>query len=477
MATRRDFLKGMSVLTLGSMVAPETAIAKTVKVSQKAKYVFYFIGDGMGVNPVNMTEIYRAELEGRIGVKPLLFTTFPYGTMATTYSVTSSITDSSAGGTALACGHKTYNGAVAVDADKNRLTTVAEKAKKAGRKVGIVTSVSIDHATPASFYAHQPDRGMYYEIANDLVKADFEFYAGAGFLKPQVDGKPNAYDIFKENGYTVAKGMAEYKEKAGSAKKMILRNYSGQSQESLKYAIDRQPGDLSLKELTESAIDFLMKGKDTGFFMMVEGGKIDWAGHSNDAATEIREIEDMDEALAVAYEFYKKHPKETLIVVSADHDTGGLGLATTQYALELKNFQYQKQSTDVLNDAIVNLAKSKDGDVSWDDVRALLSERMGFWDKVQLSWEQEQQLFKAYGEMFRAHTGKEEKTLYSKSSELAATAKRIMSQKALVGWSTSCHTAGYVPVFAVGAGAEQFCHKMDNLEIAPKICVAAGYKD
>ena len=129
---------------------------------QKAKYVFYFIGDGMGVNQVNATEMYLAEQEGRIGVKPLLFASFPASGLATTYSLTNSVTDSSAGGTALSTGSKTYNGAIGVDANKNTLQTVAERAKKSGKRVGVSTSVSVDHATPAAFYAHQADRNWYY---------------------------------------------------------------------------------------------------------------------------------------------------------------------------------------------------------------------------------------------------------------------------------------------------------------------------
>ena len=126
--------------------------------AQQAKYVFYFIGDGMGVNQVNGAEMYLAEQEGPIGVKSLLFTTFPAGTVATTFSATNSVTDSSAAGTALATGAKTYNGAFGMDDDKNALQTVAEKAKQAGRKVGVTTSVSVDHAAPAAFDAPQPSR-------------------------------------------------------------------------------------------------------------------------------------------------------------------------------------------------------------------------------------------------------------------------------------------------------------------------------
>jgi alkaline phosphatase len=147
-------------------------VCVAVIANAQAKYVFYFIGDGMGVNQVNGTEMYRAEIQkGRIGVEPLLFTQFPVGTMATTFSATNSVTDSSAAGTALSTGEKTYNGSIGMDDQKNPLQTVAEKAKKAGKRVGVTTSVSVDHATPAAFYAHQPDRNMYYEIATNLPKA------------------------------------------------------------------------------------------------------------------------------------------------------------------------------------------------------------------------------------------------------------------------------------------------------------------
>lgn len=133
--------------------------------AQQAKYVFYFIGDGMGLNQVNTTEMYLGEQQGRIGTEPLCFASFPVAGMATTFSASNSITDSAAGGTALATGVKTYNGAIGVDANKERVMSVAERAKRAGKKVGVTTSVSVDHATPAAFYGHQPDRSMYYEGA------------------------------------------------------------------------------------------------------------------------------------------------------------------------------------------------------------------------------------------------------------------------------------------------------------------------
>lgn len=403
--------------------------------AQQAKYVFYFIGDGMGVNQVNGAEMYLAEQEGRIGVKPLLFTTFPAGTMATTFSATNSVTDSSAAGTALATGEKTYNGAVSMDDDKNVLSTVAERAKKAGRKVGIATSVSVDHATPAAFYAHQPNRSRYYEIALDLPKAGFDFYAGSGFLKPTTtaDKKeaPNVFPIIEEAGYTIARGLDEYKEKAADVKKMILIQKEGAEPSCLPYAIDHEEGDLTLPEITESAVSFLSKGNKKGFFLMVEGGKIDWACHSNDPVTVFEEVIDLDNAVRVAYEFYKKHPKETLIVVTADHETGGMGLGIGKYELHLKSLLNQKQSQDLLSKAITDLRKDKAGKASWNEIKDLLTEKMGFWKELPLTWEQEKMLRDEYEQSFVKNKVVFEESLYARTEPLAAAARKVMSQIAM----------------------------------------------
>ena len=456
-------------------------VLMTVTAHGQAKYVFYFIGDGMGVNQGNGTEMYQAEFQkGIIGVEPLLFTQFPVGTMATTFSATNSVTDSAAAGTALATGEKTYNHAISVDVDKNPLQTVAEKAKKAGKKVGVTTSVSVDHATPASFYAHQPDRDMYYEIALDLPKANFDFYAGGGFLKPNTtfDKKeaPSIFPIFEQAGYTVARGYQDYKDKAAKADKMILIQREGANPSCLPYALDRKEGDLTLAQITESAIDFLTKGKDKGFFLMVEGGKIDWACHANDAATVFNEVKDMDDAIKVAYEFYKKHPKETLIVVTADHETGGLVLGTGRYALNLKALQYQKNSTDVLSQRISDLRKAKGNKVTWEDMKALLAEEMGFWKQLPLSWSQERKLRDEFEKSFVKNKVVFAESMYSKSEPMAACAKEVMNEMAMVGWVSGGHSAGFVPVFAVGAGSHLFGGKIDNTEIPKRIAKAAGYK-
>jgi alkaline phosphatase len=445
----------------------------------KAKYVFFFIGDGMGMNQVNGTEMYLAEKAGYIGAQSLQFTQFPVTGIVTTFSLHNSVTDSAAAGTALATGSKTVNGTLGLDGEGNRLTSVAEKAKKAGRKVGITTSVSVDHATPAAFYAHQSGRSMAYEISLDLIEAGFDFYAGSGFVKPDKtsdnQNAPNVFGLFDSAGYIVAKGYNDFKNKSSKASKIILIQEDGKAVDALPYAIDQKADDLTLTQITESAIASLSKNAPKGFFLMVEGGKIDWACHSNDATTVFDEVVDMDNAIKVAYEFYKKHPKETLIIVTADHETGGIHLGTGKYALNLTALQYQKCSQDALSDRIKDLRKSKP-QVSWEDIRTLLSETMGFWKELPLTWSQEKKLRDTYEESFsEASNARMEKNLYSENEPLAAKAREVINEIAMIGWGSGGHSAGYVPVFAIGADAQLFMGKMDNTDIPKRIAKAGGY--
>lgn len=446
---------------------------------KKAKYVFYFIGDGMGVNQVNGTEMYLAEKEGRIGVKALNFTQFPVVNFATTYSKYNSVTCSAAAGTALATGTKTKNGTIGMDSlHEAPLYSVAVKAKEAGKRVGITTSVSVDHATPAAFYAHQPSRSMYYEIGTDLPKTGFDFYAGAGFLQPKSkkdSTAPELYGLIEGAGYKIIRGNEAFEREYADAVKAVLIQGEGAESGCLPYAIDRKAGDLTLAQITENAIRFLMKEKNDGFFLMVEGGKIDWACHGNDAATVFEEVVDMAEAVQKALDFYNRHPDETLIVITADHETGGIALGTGKYALNLQALQYQKLSQEQLTNEIQALRTEKKNKVCWEDVRRLLSDKLGFWKEVKLSEKQEARLKDIYTKSFGKGVAKMEKDLYAENEQLAAEAIRILDAIALVGWTSGGHSAGVVPVFAIGAGSHLFSGKLDNTDIPCKIAEAGGY--
>ena len=433
----------------------------------KAKYVFYFIGDGMGVNQVNGTEMFLAELDSVIGVKPLNFASFPVRNYATTYSVFNGVTCSAAAGTALATGEKTKNYTIGMDRNREHpVYSIARKAKDAGRKVGIVTSVGMNHATPAAFYAHQPTRTMYFEIGKDAAIAGFDLYGGGGII--QVSSSKDSlslYQILEKAGYLITRGHEMFREQVMEASKVVMLQEGPGA--TLPYAIDRDEKDLTLTQMTAGAIDFLNRG-DEGFFLMVEGGLIDYACHVNDAATTFLETVDFADAIQVAIDFYLKHPDETLIVVTADHETGGIVLGDGSYELNLKVLDNQKVSLKQLTNIIKDSRKAKDNKVSWEDVQAVLSENLGFWETVMLSEKDERRLKECYTKTFSGQEVDMVKNLYSEDEPIAKLSIGILNDMAGVKWASGGHSAGVVPVYVVGVGAERFNGRLDNTCI-PKI--------
>ena len=393
------------------LVAAVAIMAVSCGKEKQAKYVFYFIGDGMGFSHISLTEGYKATVEGKTGNEPLCFTQFPVMGMATSYSANKYITCSSAAGTALATGTKTNNGMLGTAPDSSNLTAISYKIHKAGIPVGVTTSVTIDHATPGAFYANSTARSDYYSIGEQLATSGFEFFGGGGFYgaKDKREAEKSLYDLAAENGYSIAYGIDEYAAAKDGAEKMILFQKMEKRNNDLPYVTERQEGDLELPQVVEKAIDFL--DNSNGFFLMVEGGKIDWAAHSNDLAGTIFEMLDFDQAIAVAYEFYKKHPQETLIVVTADHETGGVTLGRQKgYVYDLSVVKQAEKATE-------------DTDVS---------------------------------------------------NYMNDISKDSLSVVAKIGWTTTSHTGGAVPVFAVGAGSGMFAGRQDNTDIPKKICKAMG---
>ena len=446
------------------------------------KYVFYFIGDGMGLNQVVATQYYLRSCKGELGITPLGFAQFPYTGIATSYSGNSDVTDSAAGGTALATGHKTYNGAIGVDLNAAPVTSIAEMAHRYGAKVGITTSVTINHATPASFYAHQKSRNDYYEIGTQLATSGFEFFGGGDFadnINPSNHAAPQLYELTREAGYAIVRGYDEYKDQKGQNDKVLLIQKTDAVENTLPYAIDARKGDLTLTQITTAAIDHLYdKDNKKGFFLMVEGGKIDYACHANDAATALQEVVDFDNAIDVAYKFYQKHPKETLIVITADHETGGFTLGNGSYALNFAALLSQKVSQAGFS-RIVNRMRHENKDkVTWKQMQKALKEYFGFWDTIKLSDRDEQALRSEYERSFTGEKNvKMAESLYYRDEPISALAVRILDRIAMVSWPVGSHTAAYVPVFAIGNGAEQFTGQMNNIDIPKKIATIAGYGD
>lgn len=447
-----------------------------VSLSAEVKYVFYFIGDGMGPNQVLASEMYLAELDGQIGRKKLYMTQLPYSGQAATFSHSNGITDSSAAGTALATGSKVNNGTLGITADGDTLVSVAEKLKAQGWGVGLLTTVAIDHATPAAFYANVAKRDDYYNIGLQLVKTDFDFFGGAGFHRPRprTGTWDNLYDLAEQEGYMIASGIAMAEEKRAEAKKMILvqpheaidRRKEGSN---FPYCIDGRSDSLRLKVLTDFAIRFLEQ-KNERFFLMVEGGMIDYACHGRDGAAAIQETIDFDDAIGVALEFYKQHPEETLIVVTADHETGGLALGNSKYVLNLQLLQHQHCSAWALSDEVNKLYGKDKPKPKWEQIRAIFEERLDFYGGVAISDEEDAQLQAAYKKTQKKAKGRAAiKTMYKDINALSGEALKLLNRKAMLGWTSYAHTAAAVPVWAIGQGAEQFTGWMDNTDITPKI--------
>ena len=406
------------------------------------KYIFYFIGDGMGPSHVLGTELYLGELQGVIGrPQKLCFTQFPESAFVTTYSASNGVTDSAASGTALATGKKTSNGRIGTDATGNDIYSVAYDAKNAGMAVGIATTVCINHATPSAFYAHNESRNNYNEIAQWMLQADYDFYAG-GDAKCTAEQRNDLYGRAEKQGYTIVRGYKDYKAKAKKAEKMML--YQKNVAEEIPYAIDRTEDDLTLAQITKAGIDFLSKkSKKEGFFMMVEGGKIDYASHRDDAATMIQEVLDFNAAIEEAYAFYQKHKDETLIIVTADHETGGIVLGYTgEYKLNLKVLESQKVSVDNLVAMLESL-----NETTWGEVTRMVKENVGV-------------------EPRDKHNAEESVKMTNElATKIAYDAIYDLDRKALISWASGNHSGTYVPLFAIGCGADRFNGVIDNTDI------------
>ena len=296
--------------------------------NDKAKYIFLFIGDGMGYSQVAAAESYLSYQNGKLGGEQLTFTTFPVFGSATSHSADRRVTDSSAAGTAISTGTKTNNKMLGMDPDGNKLTSMSYDLQDDGYNVGIISSVGINHATPASFYARNASRYTYYDIAAEIPSSGFEYFAGSGIIEyfgKKADKKGMA-EVLEENGVNVCFSKEEAKEAIRNDETILLCQPYNKDKEPSNYEAGTvmKDGHIYLSEMLELGLEKL--GTKEPFFIMCEGGEIDWAGHRNKTMPMVQAIYEFDKAIAVAYEFYKKYPKETLIVVTADHGTGGIAL-------------------------------------------------------------------------------------------------------------------------------------------------------
>lgn len=273
------------------------------------KNIILMIGDGMGT-----AQVY-AGYTAKKGIMNI--TGMPVTGFSVTFSASDYITDSGAGGTALSTGHKTKNYSIGVDTSGKPLETILEMAEKRGLSTGLISTSSITHATPASFIAHTSDRSKYADIAFDFLRTDIDVFIGGGYnnFAQRVD-KLNLTDSLKARGYYVARNLKDVDVKSTNRLAALL------APEHMP-PMSKGRGNM-LPDATEMALQILTRNEN-GFFIMIEGSQIDWGGHANDAAYVVDETVDFDNAVGKALKFAEKNG-ETLVIVTADHETGGFGI-------------------------------------------------------------------------------------------------------------------------------------------------------
>lgn len=511
-----------AVLLAASLMTSITAVPQTAFAAEAAdtaqetteaavpKYIFLFIGDGMSYPQIQTTNYYLNAIaddgdEILTSESKLNMMAFPVAGSAQTYDSTSFCPDSASTATSIATGHKTYSGTINMDEKmETPYETIAEKLKKQlGYKVGILSSVNLNHATPAAFYAHQATRGNYYEIGEELIASDFDYFAGGGLKKTTgAEGdKTDLYQLAEEAGYKVIKTKAEAEALTAEDGKAIIIDETLADDDAMSYAMDLEDGEWGLADYVEKGIEVL--NNDTGFFMMCEGGKIDWACHANDAAATITDTVAMDEAVGKAVEFYNEHPDETLILVTGDHETGGLtiGFAGTDYDTFLANISNQKISYAKFDSDYVTAYKENKTD--FDAVMADITELFGLQapageaettnqadskdehpegeDKGSLVMtDYEYGKLKAAYDETMSRTGEEEEfgqeeyLLYGSYEPLTVTITHILNNKSGINFASYAHTGLPVEVMAMGAGQQLFEGYYDNTDIYNKLAALTG---
>lgn len=490
-----------SVATAAPTATPEAA-AKT------PKYIFLFIGDGMSYPQIQSTNYYLSALANGTSMggdgavlqheDALTFLDFPVAGSAQTYDSTSFCPDSASTATSLSTGHKTYSGTINMDETGTvAYETISEKLKdQKDYKIGVVSSVNLNHATPAAFYCHQVSRSNYYDIGLEMIDSNFDYFAGGALLQPtgKDEDQTDLYTLAAEAGYTVAKTQAEAEAVTADTGKVILVDEHLADGDSMPYELDRTDDMWSLADYVEKGIEVL--DNDNGFFMMVEGGKIDWACHANDAGSTMHDTQALSDAVDKAVEFYNEHPDETLILVTGDHETGGMtiGYAGTNYDTFLQNLANQKISYAKFDSDYV--AAYKENNTSFEDVLVDVQNLFGLTTEAAAGQEGEdgvttdsadshptgvtsgslvmtgyelQKLRDAYDLTMTktedTELSQEEYVLYGSYEPLSVTINHILNNKSGISFTSYSHTGLPVAVFAMGAGQELFEGYYDNTQV------------
>ena len=474
----------------------ETKIQGKKDGSGTPKYVFVFIGDGMSYPQIQSAAYYAGKDAAGIvdvvknsenagdspAMKNLSFYDFPVAGSASTYDATSFAPDSASTATSIFTGYKTHSSSINVDITKKiKYRTIAEQLRDQKKwKIGVVSTVNLNHATPAATYAHQASRKSNYAIGQELVESNFDYFAGGALMEPQdkKNDKTSIYELAKSAGYKVCFTQNDANSLQNGDKAIVVAETLADG-DAMSYDNDRKNNEWALRDYVRKGIEVLDNKK--GFFMMVEGGKVDWACHANDARSSIADTLALSAAVEEAIEFYNKHPKETLIIVTADHETGGLtiGYAGTDYNLFFRTLDNQKISYAKFDSDYVSNYKKNGTSLEevMTDVEQLFglklpgSEGSNKDGGLVLTDYEYNRIKTAYEKTIKNDNSRTqmEYDLYGTYEPLTITITHILNAKSGLGWTSNSHTGLPVPVFALGAGQDEFKGFYDNTEIYNKV--------
>ncbi|WP_074435643.1 alkaline phosphatase [Oceanobacillus jeddahense] len=436
---------GVAALSAGiifSGVSPTAASAdensqvnNSMNNGDKAENIIYMIPDGFNADYATNYRHYKGE--------PAVWDNHLQG-MFSTYSADSNITDSAAAGTAMASGVKTNNGIIGLDPDGNAHQTILEASQDKDMSTGLVATSTITHATPAAFGAHVDDRNDETEIASQFIDNEIDVLLGGGknnFL-PESEGgnqeETNVLQQAEEQGYQLIENRNQLLNADIDLDNENLLGLFADDAMSPELHRDAEE-EPSLAEMTQTAIDTLNQDED-GFFLMVEGSQIDWAGHDNDAAWAMTDVGAFEEAVQEAIDFAEKDGN-TLVVVGGDHETGGMTAGANGSGTANPELLHSVTATGENIAAELNEGRSN------------ASEVVNKYTDMELSEEEIQAIQEA------------------EDPKMAINA--VISAKSNVGWTSTNHTGVDLPVYAYGPGAEQFTGFHDNTDL-PKIIAGSA---
>ncbi|MCL4514370.1 MAG: alkaline phosphatase [Firmicutes bacterium] len=423
----------------------------------QVKNVILLIGDGMGFGPTQYARNILVGPEGR-----LTFEKFPYVGLVSTYSANQWVTDSAAAATAMATGYKTNNEMIGVKPDGTPVKTVLEAAQQAGKAVGLISTNTIYDATPAAFGAHFAARSGSDAIAAQLVDHQIDVLLGGGsdrFLPKGVgpgkraDGK-NLVDEVKAAGYVYVTNRSELASAAGS-KLLGLFNPSYMNYQNDRDEVNSQ--EPSLAEMTSKALEVLSKDKD-GFFLMSEGARIDHMAHTAEVAGVVSEIKDFEAAVDVAVKFAASR-KDTLVVVTADHDTMGLSV-TEPFKPEV--IRQVKASPEYM---ALQMKKDQDGVLTAESIKQVFADFAGITDLT----DAEIVIVQGTSKAAPYKQGYEIGSIIAAHANVGAISSAIRAQG-----RTGGHSGNQVAIYASGPAGQAFAHVLDNTDIARILAQVMG---